>query len=123
MSTTVPTLTNARPESRPISIEAFAALTTASVIGMAWWMGGLASARAPACTPRGQVTSAQVEAASSRLRDAARRAAYTQISGSGYAAAKAGLPKSSAEYRLAQSAAAELAAARTGLERLCAVSS
>jgi hypothetical protein len=122
MSTPTPAVTNSPPFNRPISIEAFAALTTASVIGMAWWMGSLAQAREPACQPRGRVTSAQVEAASERVREAARRAAYTRIAGSGYAAAKAGLARSSPEFRLAQAAASELASARTSLERLCAVS-
>jgi hypothetical protein len=116
------TLTHTATPSRPFSIEIFAALTSASVIGLAWWMGNMGDMRAdraPACPAKGQVTSAQVEDASRRVAEAERRARYTAMGGSGYVAAKVGLPSSSPERRLAREAAEDLAFARQDLAELC----
>lgn len=115
-------LTQTATPSRPFSIEIFAALTSASVIGLAWWMGNMGDARhdrADACPAKGQVTSAQVQEASRRLREAERRAQYTALGGSAYVAAKVGLPAGSPERVLAREAAEDLAFARRDLARLC----
>ncbi|OYX32699.1 MAG: hypothetical protein B7Y99_08165 [Caulobacterales bacterium 32-69-10] len=118
-----PSLTPTAARSPAFSIEIFTALTSASVIGLAWWMGSLGANRqdqaAAACPAGAQVNSAQVKEAVGRVRDAERRARYTALSGSGYAAAKVGLPRNSPEYRLAQEAAQDLAFARQDLARLC----
>ncbi len=110
--------------SRSISIEAFAALATASVIGAAWWMGSLGANRQEQpmdCPARAHLSSAQVEHAIGRVREADRRARYASMAGSGYTAAKIGLPRSSPEYRLAQEATEDLAFARRDLAQLCGV--
>lgn len=115
-------LTPSLAPSRPFSVEIFAALTSASVIGLAWWMGSLGQSRqdqTEACSAEPRVNSAQVEHAATRVREAERRARYTALSGSGYAAAKVGLPKSSPEAQLAREAAQELAVARQDLAQLC----
>jgi hypothetical protein len=103
-------------------MEVLAPIATAVATGMVWWIGGINAAqeaRSAVCRPGDQVTSAQVQAATARLRAASRTAHYTAISGSDYAAAKIGLPLSSPEHQIALAAAAEAAAARADLARLC----
>lgn len=103
--------------------ESFAVLATAAGVGLIWWMGGVQAGlrvQPAKCRPADRVTSAQVDEAIERVRAASTRARYTAITGSEYAAAKIGLPLSSPEHRLAQTAAEDLAAARQELALLCA---
>ncbi|HTI67031.1 MAG TPA: hypothetical protein VL460_05725 [Caulobacteraceae bacterium] len=112
-----------RDRFRLLSIESFAVLATTAGVGLIWWMGGSQAGLRPHpanCRPADRVTSAQVEVATARVRAASKRARYTAISGSEYAAAKIGLPLSSPEHGLAMAAAKDLAVARQDLARLCA---
>ena len=74
----------------------------------------------PACVAGGQVTSAQIDAASLKVRTAQAAATRAAQNGSPYAAAKLGLPASGAEYDQAVAAAVRLKAAQAELMQLCA---
>lgn len=121
MSTPTPAVTASR--SRFLRLEDFAALATVSAIGLAWWMGeaGMPRESRSACPSGDRVNSAHADEAAGRVRAAVQKAGYTAMGGSPYVAAKLGLPHGSPEHRLAQAAAAELAAARQDLARACAL--
>ena len=108
----------------PAAGQAIAAMILlAGAVGLTAWAGRAAVSYpepAEACAAGGPVSSAQIQAATLRVRFADAAATSAALGGSAYAAAKVGSPGGGVERAMAEAAARDLQAARAALTRLCA---